>query len=333
MTRGVYITFDVECSMGGAWQNPSLKPVTPARAIWGEYGEQRLGLPLIVEILQQYGLAATFFVEAFTDEQGYPGEMERCCVYLLDHGQDVQLHIHPNHKHYGLHQQGQPHPRTDAIADLSAEAQRALLQEGAQRIARWTGRPPAAFRAGNMAGSEETLKQLETLGILIDSSYTFPYAGGQCRFDAQKPFNGSRWYGGVLELALSGFHQPNWPGLHPAKPLDLVGISFQECRNAIKLICGAGADAVLILHSFSLFKVRDVQYAGGRLNRIVARRFRRLCRWLAREETPPVQTFDQLARALRDGTYEARELTPCRLAHPRALLRKAVQAWNTPYWT
>ena len=31
------------------------------------------------------------------DEQGYPGEGERICHYLLDHGQDVQLHIHPNH--------------------------------------------------------------------------------------------------------------------------------------------------------------------------------------------------------------------------------------------
>src|SRR5262245_48992154 len=100
MKRGVFITFDVECSMGGAWRDARLKPVPPARAIWGEYGDQRLGIPLIVQILNEFGLAGTFFVDAFTEEQGFVGQTERVCQYLLDEGHDVQLHIHPNKKHY-----------------------------------------------------------------------------------------------------------------------------------------------------------------------------------------------------------------------------------------
>jgi peptidoglycan/xylan/chitin deacetylase (PgdA/CDA1 family) len=331
--RGVFITVDVECSMGGAWQNGSLKPVPPSRAIWGEYGNEKLGLPLIVEILEEHGLAGTFFVEAFTDDQGYPGQTERVCEYLLDHGQDIQLHIHPNHKHYGLKQQGKPHPRTDCIADLSPHDQLAMLQEGSERIQRWTGRRPVAFRAGNMGASEETLDQVAAAGLRIDSSYVFSYAGGQCRFSPDGPYNGSKWYGDVLELALSAFYQLRFPGLHPAKPLDLMSISFEESRDAIRRICGAGADAVAILHSFSLFKWRNVQYDGGRPNRIITRRFRRFCRWLAGAEGFPTHTFSEVAKAAADKTYEACHLPPCRLTHPRAVVRKAVQAWNSLYWT
>lgn len=333
MKPGVFITFDVECSMGGAWNDPALKPVPPSRGMMGQYGSRSFGLPLIVDILKEYGLPATFFVEPFNDELGHPGQTEPVCQYLLDRGQDVQLHIHPNHKHYGLFQASRPHPRTDNLADLPAEQQRALLAEGAQRLQSYTGAYPAAFRAGNMAASEETLRQLEAVGIYLDSSYSFPFLGGQCRFADTTAYNGSKWYGKVLELTLSGFYQPRLLGLKPAKPFDLMGISFPECRDAIIKTAAAGADSVLILHSFSLFKVRNKQYEGGRLNRIVAHRFRRLCRWLAEHpQEYPVYTFSGLSRALALGQYTAQSVTPCRLASPRAIVRKAVQALNNLYW-
>jgi len=333
MKRGVYITFDVECSMGGAWRREDLRPVPASRAIMGEYGGRKLGLPLICDTLAEHGLSATFFVEAFLEEQGHPGQMEDVCRYLLDRGQDVQLHIHPNHYHYGLKQQGKPHPYTDGLADLEPQAQRDLLAEGCERLERWTGRRPVAFRAGNMAADEQSLEQMAGVGIRIDSSYTFCYLGGQCKFRDEQRYNGSKWYGEVLELALSGFLQPRLPGLHPAKPLDLVGISFEECRDAVREIHAADADAVVILHSFSLFKVRDVQYNGGRLNRIVARRFRRFCQWLSENaDEYPAQTFAQLAEAAEAGDYQANAVPPCKLSRPvRALARKAVQAINRLY--
>ena len=338
MKPSVYITIDVECSMGGAWGNRELRPVSPSRAVWGEYYNNKFGLPLIIDILSRNKLAATFFVEAFMDEQGYPGQAEPICQFLLNHGQDVQLHIHPNHKHYALSLQQEPYPFTDQMADLEPEAQHALLKEGFERIMRWTCRPPVAFRAGNMGASEETLKQLAAVGIRIDSSYSFPMAGDRCRFGSAESYNGSRWYDDVLELALSGFYGPHFLGLHPSKPLDLMGISFEECRDAIYKICECGTDAVVILHSFSLFKVRNIQYDGGRLNWIVARRFQRLCEWLTENRSKfRVCTFAELAMDIESNQYEARAVPPCKLAGPqaalRALARKAVQAYNRFYRT
>ncbi len=333
MKPGVFITVDVECSMGGAWGDDRLRPVPPSRAIMGEYGGRRFGLPLIVEMLEANGLKATFFVEPFAEEQGYPGQMDPICHFLLEHGQDVQLHVHPNHKHYGLYRQGKPYPFTDQITDLDPVEQRSLLEEGMDRLAKWTGRKPVAFRAGNMGASEDTLRQLADVGIRIDSSYTFPFAGRQCRFSPTDPFNGSRWYGEVLEVALSGFSQPRFPGLHPSKVLDVVAISFEECRDVIRRICDTGTEAVLILHSFSLFKVRNVQYNGGRLDRIVASRLRRLCHWLGdNSDAYHVRTFGDLDRAVKEGTYEARTEPPPRMGGGRALVRKIVQAYNRLYW-
>jgi len=329
----VYLTVDVECSMGGAWQNPSLAPVSPERAIWGRYGEKEYGIPLMIAYLSRHGLGGTFFVEAFLEEQGFPGEGKKICDYILKHGHDVQLHIHPCHPFYPLYKQGKPYPPTDQMADLAPEQQREILQQGSDRIFAWTGKRPAAFRAGNMGASEETLRQLAAVGIPIDSSYSFPFAGGQCCFSDRDAYNGSRWYGDVLEMAFSGFYQQGIPGLGKTKVLDPMGISFEECRTGIRQIRDAGADAVLILHSFSLFKVKNKQYEGGKLNRIVERRVARLCQWLGERETGiATRTFSELAAAMKDGRYQAKAVKPTTLPACGAIIRKLVQGYNTFYW-
>lgn len=334
MKPGVFFTFDVECSMGGAWQNVNLKPISPSKGMMGQYGNQSFGIPLICDILRRNNVKATFFLEPFNDELGYPGETEPVCRYLIEQGQDVQLHIHPNHVHYGLYQAGKSHPRTDQIADLSHDQQKRMIIDGAERIERWTGQKPIAFRAGNMGASETTLGVLQDAGIWIDSSYTFPYVGGQCLFPEGGHYNGSKWYGDVLEVALSGFKQPNWPALHPAKPVDLMGSSFEECRDAVQMICDAGADAVVILHSFSLFKKKDIQYNGGKLNRIVTRRFERFCQWLeSNKEKYPSRTFSELGHMVRYESYAPIFVPPCTIRKPiRALTRKFVQGINNFYW-
>ncbi|NLV30790.1 MAG: polysaccharide deacetylase, partial [Acidobacteria bacterium] len=86
MQPGVLITFDVECSMGGAWQNPDLRPVPPRLGMMGEYGGRRLGIPLICDILERSRLGATFFVEPFNDELGWPGETEPVVRHLAERG-------------------------------------------------------------------------------------------------------------------------------------------------------------------------------------------------------------------------------------------------------
>ena len=334
MKPGIFITFDVECSMGGAWQNPDLKPVPPRLGMMGEYGENRFGVPLICDILQRSNLKATFFLEPFNEDLGYPGETEPVARFLVEHDQDVQLHVHPNHVHYGQYRRGEKHQRTDQMADLSRDRQKEMIVAGADLLEAWTGSRPIAFRAGNMGASEETLSALTDAGLWIDSSYTFPYVGGQCCFAETERYNGSKWYGDVLEVALSAYQQPKIPLLHPAKPVDLMGSSFEECRDAVQMICDAGGDAVLILHSFSLFKVRDKQYSDGKLNRVVTRRFEKFCQWLDdNRQHYPSRTFSGLGFLVKEQGYQPKAVTPCTIRKPvRALTRKFVQGLNNFYW-
>lgn len=333
MNPGVLFTFDVECSMGGSWNDPSLKPVPPRLGMMGDYGNRRMGLPLICDILDRHSLKATFFLEPFNEALGWPGETEPVVQYLVGRGQDVQLHIHPNHVHYGQHKAGKSFLMTDQMADLPVEEQEALLRSGAELLEKWSGVRPIAFRAGNMGASEETLHAMRKSGLWIDSSYTFPYVGKQCCFRETERYNGAKWYGDILEVALSAFQQTKLPGMPATMPVDLMGASFEECRDAVKMICDSGADAVAILHSFSLFKVRDRQYHGGRPNRIVIRRFERFCLWLNenRRKYPP-RTFAEFGRLVRDG-YQPKAVPPCLINKPlRALTRKAVQGLNSFYW-
>lgn len=333
MRPGVLFTFDVECSMGGAWNNPTLKPVSPRLGMMGEYGRQQLGLPLICDILKRFDLKATFFLEPFNAELGWPGETEQVVKYLVDQQQDIQLHVHPNHVHYGQYKAGKPYQMTDQMADLSVAAQAELLRSGAELLEKWSGVRPIAFRAGNMGASEETLQAMKMAKLWIDSSYTFMYVGGQCRFGEAKQYNGAKWYGDVLEVALSAYRQPKLPGMHPAKPVDLMGVSFEECRDAVEMICDAGADAVAILHSFSLFKVCDLQYHGGKLNRVVTRRFEKFCQWLdaSRHKYPP-RTFTEYGLLVQGG-YQPKAVPPCAMNKPlRAMTRKIVQGLNNFYW-
>jgi peptidoglycan/xylan/chitin deacetylase (PgdA/CDA1 family) len=279
-------------------------------------------------------LQATFFLEPFNDELGWPGETEPVARYLIERGHDVQLHIHPNHVSYGLYKSGQPYERTDQMADLDREQQKKLIVRGADLLEQWTGTRPIAFRAGNMGASEETLLAMSDAGLWIDTSYTFPYVGGQCRFAETERYNGSKWYGEVLEVSLSAYRQPPLPGLHPAKPVDLMGSSFEECRDAVHMICDAGADAVVILHSFSLFKVQDKQYNGGKLDRIVKRRFEHFCKWLGRNRVAyPPRTFTELGRMVKEQGYRPNAVKPCTMNRPlRAMTRKVVQGINSFYW-
>ena len=334
MKPGVFFTFDVECSMGGAWQDSSLSPIPPRLGMMGEYDGKQYGIPLICEILQRNALAATFFVEPFNEDLGYPDQTEPVVRFLVEKEQDIQLHIHPNHIHYGQYRAGKPYVKTDQMADLDIGMQKEMIVAGADLLESWSGTRPIAFRAGNMGASEKTLAALIDAGLWIDSSYTFPYVGRQCRFLEQERYNGSKWYGDILEVALSAYNQPKIPSLHPSKPIDLMGSSFEECRDAVKMICDAGGDAVLILHSFSLFKVRDSQYNGGKLNKVVMRRFEKFCQWLDdnRLNYPP-RTFSDLGRLVRDQGYQPKSVAPCTINKPlRALTRKFVQGLNNYYW-
>jgi peptidoglycan/xylan/chitin deacetylase (PgdA/CDA1 family) len=275
----VYITVDTETSLGGAWRNPDWAPLALDLTVFGRYGSRCYGIPLIMDILEQYGFRATFFVEVF-------------CAYLLGHeavasvfqtirerGHDAQLHLHPVQRFYRDFLAGQPRRERDLMFELPGQEQADLVGEGVRLFRELSGATPVAYRAGCYGASEITLRALRENGIRIDSSYNAAYLGASCGFRTG-PLNAPIVIEDVHEFPVTVFRSP-WAAGY--KPLEISAVSVGEVLTTLRSLRSSGCqDAVLVLHSFSLLKTRGVRFEGHRPDRIVIHRLRRLCAALSR---------------------------------------------------
>ena len=91
----VYFTVDTETSMGGAWDNAGTGPLPVATTVFGQNGSGKYGIELIMDLLEEQGFRATFFVEVFCSYLLGFDEVGRVFKCIGDRGHDVQLHLHP----------------------------------------------------------------------------------------------------------------------------------------------------------------------------------------------------------------------------------------------
>lgn len=329
----VYLTIDTECSMGGAWGSPGVEPVTPERAILGRAGAQRLGTPLIMDILEAHGLRGVFFAELFASAVVGDGPLAEAYQEILRRGHDVQLHLHPVFHYYAEVEQGRITPSQvpspiDDIGTQSLDAQLGLIEEGVAIFHRLLGRRPLAFRAGNYAAGEATLSALGKVGLRYDSSFNAAYRGISCLLSAPGSLN-SPWEAGSLwEVPVTVFSTGagRFAGV---KPLEISAVSFLEIRGVLEQAERLGLGTVtMVLHSFSLFKAADAQFTRLRPDRLVIRRLRRLCEFLADQRSRfRVRTFSEEPEPRRDppviGLPDMGTLLPAG--------RRLLQALNRPY--
>jgi hypothetical protein len=278
----VYFTIDTETTLGGAWNNGAHAPVTLDRTVFGQNGSGSYGVPLIMDILEEHGFTGTFFIEVF-------------CSYLLGldpvatvfdciqkRGHDAQLHLHPAYRFYSEFLNGGPRRPIDLFFKLPLGEQCALVRDGVQLFRRLSGKSPRAFRAGCFGASEATLIALRENGVFIDSSYNLCYRDRSCGFQ-QSMLNAPCVLEGVREFPVTNFcgASPN-----SYKPLEISAVSVSEMLAALRLLRHAGCkDAVLVLHSFSFLKSRDIRFEKCRPDRIVIGRFRKLCRELSKRRS------------------------------------------------
>jgi len=322
----VYFTVDTETSMGGAWDNAG-PPLALSRTVFGENGSGRYGISLIMDILEEYGFAATFFVEVFCSYHLGIEEVAKVFQCIQKRGHDVQLHLHPVHRFYWEFLQGHPRREQDLMFEFPAEEQRQLIRDGIALFRQLSGKAPRAYRAGCYAASEVTLGALRENGVLIDSSYNLAFLDWTCGFQS-RPLNAPQVLEGVAEFPVTNFNS-GIPGSY--KPLEISAVSVAEIMATIRCLQKAGCrDAVLVFHSFSFLKNRDARFERCRPDRLVIRRFRRLCLELSRmREEVEVCVLGEadLARA----RSPQQQVIPS-LGWFRPALRKAVQGLNYIPW-
>ena len=143
MASTVCLTFDFDAlSVWLAYEN-----VTPAMLQRGEYGA-RVGVPRVLHLLESHGLRATFFVPGHTIES-FPQETES----ILKAGHEI---AHHSYAHID--------PSTQAPDEERADMERGLA--ALEKI----GVRPLGFRSPSADLSEVTLRLVEELGFVYDSS-------------------------------------------------------------------------------------------------------------------------------------------------------------------
>lgn len=336
----IYLTIDTESSMGGAWHNPSLRPLPANKRVFCRIRGRDYGIGWQCEQLRQRGLRATFFCEVLSSLVLGEDDTRSYLEFLLEQGQDVQLHVHPNFYHYAEKLWADanqldytPPPRPDTLSSFTTEKQAEILHLASEIFRYLTGRAPAAFRAGSYQADERTLTILAQLGLRIDSSYNPAYRSAGSFTNEALPANRPVRLNGILEVPVTVVRQqlplPGKPG--GLMPLEICALSSAEMRAALDRLHASGTRHVVIVHhSFACVKARDVQYREMKPDRVVMRRFISLLDYLAENSDRfEVTTMDALARH-EDEALPGQAVVPS-LGYLPPLLRTVQQAVNRLY--
>jgi peptidoglycan-N-acetylglucosamine deacetylase len=118
------------------------------RMSWGQYGN-RVGVPRIIDLLDRYGIKASFYVPAVAALL-YPDEQKR----LVAEGHEIGIHgwIH------------------ELNSVLPYEAERELMFRSTDTLEKITGVRPVGLRTPSWDFSPNTLRIETELGLLYDSS-------------------------------------------------------------------------------------------------------------------------------------------------------------------
>jgi hypothetical protein len=330
----VYITVDTECSLGGAWDNSDRKPVGPARAVLGQIDSKFYGVPLMMDILEENGLRATFFTEVLVNDLLADSELAAAYLPIRDRGHDAQLHLHPVFHYYHLVSQGRMRredlpERMDLIGGLPLATQIELLKKGCTIFRNIFGSMPTAFRAGVYGASMVTLDALKEVGILYDSSFNAAYLNDSCLMGPRKPTNTPWQSHGIWEIPVTTF-ETGAGSMRGLKPLEVSAVSLWELQEVLEQAERLGQDTVTVmLHSFAFLKRADAQFRKMRPDRLVIRRFRKFCNFLrSNQDRFRVRTFSEIPELAQNP----RDTPLPRMGVLIPSFRKLVQAANRIYW-
>jgi hypothetical protein len=311
MATRVLLTVDTELvwrhhAAGLSWQE-NLKR---------SYHAAGVGVPYQLKVLADHGLKACFFVDPMPALVHGLDPVRAMVEPILAAGQEVQLHVHPFWAHL---ERAEREGRCPELIDFDPSEQRDLIAQAQQLLIAAGAPAPIAFRAGSYAADAATLAALPDVGISYDSSHNGSHpAFSRLPLDSRQVTPVA--VAGVTELPVGQIEES--PGR--LRHLQICAVSASELTSALTEASRERHPVVTIVsHSFEL-ATRD----GLRRNRIVQRRFLRLCRLLAqRREELPTCWFRDLANI----ELGAPGRPPVGKAAPR-LGRLAGQVWsNTRY--
>ncbi len=306
MASPVLLTVDTELTWrhyrpGDGWRVNFARSIEPAG----------VGISHQLEVLARHGLKACFFVDPMPALL-YGIEPIRAIVApILAAGQEVQLHLHAQWREVAAGRD----PAGIELTSFDQAGQRALIAEARDLLIDAGAPPLIAFRSGSYAANADTLGALAGLGIAYDSSHNGSHrpVSALPLADAQiAPVRA----GGVTEIPVGQFEDKAGRLRH----LQICAASLDEMTGALRHAAAHGHPLTsLVSHSFEL-ATRD----GLRPNRLIVRRFEKLCAFLAaHRDVHPTLCFDELGDIALNAP--ARPMPPRRV---RTARRAVEQLWS-----
>jgi hypothetical protein len=293
----VVLTVDTEPSIAGALRENELHTPLIHEPVAGVVGGKSEALGFLVETLSGHGLVATFFVETVHTRYFPDTVMGGYVDQLLRAGQDVQLHLHPcwlsfeDGKFDGLN------PASDHCHDLETGHLAALIGEGADQIAAWTGVRPSGMRSGNFSTALSVFEAMSQAGLR--------HASNICLAVHRPPepelalTGGVHEFAGIRELPVTCFVDVGPVGRRRLRPMQVTALTARELIRLLNAAHDHGNSVVVIVtHPFEFVKRRDFRYTNLRRNRIIQDRFRRLCAFL----TANIDRFEVVPLAVAADT-------------------------------
>lgn len=249
-----------------------------ATDLYGTTDEGDFGLEYQIGVFDKHALKANFFIEALAWGRLGQDGLRRAVELILNHGHDVQLHLHTEWLS-DLSDSDLPPAFRQYMHQFSVEEQTALIAKGLGNLAACGATTVRAFRAGSYGANFDTLKALAQNTIFIDTSHNPCYVPDVCRLDFGAPLLQVRRVGSVAEFPVAVFE--DYPG--HLRPAQLCACSLSELTYALRTAWRSGWKSfVIVLHSFELIRNRATPGARPSPDWLNVRRFHGLCEFLTR---------------------------------------------------
>ncbi len=283
----ILLTFDVEVWCNGWNHLDEAFPAAFDRYIFGRSRHGQYALPKTLEILSKHGLKGVFFVEPLFAARFGIEHLARIVDIILQAGQDIELHLHPE---WSDEIDPPPLAKSDTkrqhLRYYTLEEQQQLIALGGKLLQQAGGGRPRAFRAGNFAANEDTFRALLANGLQFDSSLNSSMAGSGPDLRGRIDLDRVQQIHGIYSCPMSVFRD----GLGKMRHAQVGACSANE------IICAADnartlgwSQFVILSHNFELLKP-----GSSEPDRLVVRRFDKLCSAIAERDTWTTAGFNDL---------------------------------------